>query len=218
MNQLKFDPDLIFQWSAARSIARNLPQPVPDFGGHRVDTYNDKERRRWIFPFMQPGLSELARIVDQPRDYIKLCGTASELAAVLTDDWEIGDPGHIMTFQGKAVQRDVPNGYVMEIKKFDQVTEVRILNGNGELAASGYAVETEQLFVYDRIVTEPAHQRKGLGSVVMGALRTSIHQSGIRELLVATDQGRDLYETLGWNVISPFTTASLSRPLNVGRK
>ena len=212
MNQLQFDPDLIFQWSVARSIARKLPLPVPDFGGHRVDTYNDKERRRWIFPYVQPGLLELARSIDHPTDFIKLCGTASELSAALTDNWVIAEPGHLMTFRGTAVQRKVPTGYMMEIGHSEQGTEVRILNDGGELAASGYAVETATVFVYDRIVTEPGHRRKGLGSVVMGALRASIQRSGVTELLVATDDGRSLYETLGWNVISPFTTASLAQP------
>jgi len=217
MNQQQFDPELIFQWSAARSIARNLPEPVPDFGGHRVDTYSERERRRWVFPFMQEGLSALAHIIDHPGDFIKLCGTASELKAVLTNDWEIGNPGYIMTFEGKVIKRDVaiPNGYVMEISKSDRTTEVRIFNDQSELAASGYAAETEKLFVYDRIATEPDHQRKGLGSIVMSTLRASIHQSGIQELLVATEEGRYLYETLGWKVISPFTSASLNKPRSI---
>jgi GNAT superfamily N-acetyltransferase len=159
---------------------------------------------------MQPGIAELVSIIDQPGDFIKLCGTAAELSAVLTSDWEIAEPGFLMTFQGTAARRTVPSGYVVEVNKSDQVTEVRILNDSGELAASGYAVETDRLFVYDRIVTEPAHQRKGLGSVVMSTLRASIQQTGVKELLVATDAGRSLYESLGWHVISPFTTASLS--------
>jgi GNAT superfamily N-acetyltransferase len=207
----KFDPDLIFQWGIARSLARQLPQPVPEFGGYRVDTYSDTERRRWVFPFMQSGLVELARLIDHPDDFIKLCGAAGELRAVLSDAWAISESGYVMTVQAHAKERDVPAGYVIEIGRSDQVTGVRILSASGALAASGYAAETDALFVYDRIVTQPEHRRKGLGAAVMIALRASIRRRGVQELLVATEQGRCLYETLGWRVVSPYTTASLAR-------
>ncbi len=108
MHRPFFDPDLIFHWSAARALARNLPPPVPEFEGPRVDIYSEIERRRWIFPFMQPGLLELVRTIDHPGDLIKLCGTESELRAVLPNDWVIAAPGHVMTCEVRSAAPPIP--------------------------------------------------------------------------------------------------------------
>lgn len=80
------------------------------------------------------------------------------------------------------------------------------------LAASGYGVETDDAFVYDRIVTSEEHRRKGLGHAVMAALQKLKISPTVPELLVATEQGRALYASLGWQVISPYSTASIAVP------
>jgi GNAT superfamily N-acetyltransferase len=97
----------------------------------------------------------------------------------------------------------------MEIKQIGTIVEARILSPTGILAASGYAAETEQVFVYDRIVTEPGHRRKGLGHALMQALHDARRDTAKRELLVATEDGRALYSTLGWQTISPYSSASI---------
>lgn len=87
--------------------------------------------------------------------------------------------------------------------------EAKIISGSGALAASGYAAEAEGVFVYDRIVTEPEHRRKGLGQVLMQTLHDARQDSGGPQLLVATEDGRALYSSLGWKTISPYSTASI---------
>jgi predicted GNAT family acetyltransferase len=77
------------------------------------------------------------------------------------------------------------------------------------LAASGTAAETAGVFVYDRIITEPDHRRRGLGRGVMAALRETRVDQKTTELLVATDDGRALYTTLNWTVLSTFATAEI---------
>ena len=46
--------------------------------------------------------------------------------------------------------------------------------------------------------TVPEHRRKGYGRLVMGALLDCCRMRGIRLILIATDHGRPLYETLGF--------------------
>jgi GNAT superfamily N-acetyltransferase len=87
------------------------------------------------------------------------------------------------------------------------VCHVAILGEDGTLAASGYAAETSEAFVFDRIVTAPAHRRRGLGAGVMAALRAMRSRHDVPELLVATEEGRCLYQRLGWRVLSPYATA-----------
>ncbi|WP_436674482.1 GNAT family N-acetyltransferase [Micromonospora sp. URMC 107] len=64
--------------------------------------------------------------------------------------------------------------------------------------------------IVDQVATEPAHRRRGLGSVVMRARCDHAAWLGIRTgILVATDDGRALYRALGWTVRSPVSGAFL---------
>jgi GNAT superfamily N-acetyltransferase len=113
-----------------------------------------------------------------------------------------------MTFDGElGAPRAPPPGYQLEVARDERGIAVRVLSHNGEIAASGFAAETPEAFVYDRIVTEPAHQRRGLGLTVMTALGAQRRSRNARHVLVATPEGRALYAALGWTVRSPFATA-----------
>lgn len=71
----------------------------------------------------------------------------------------------------------------------------------------------ERFAIYDRIVTEPAHQRRGLGRAVMHALQAIARAHGRHaNVLVASAQGRALYETLGWRLHAPWATAVIPGP------
>lgn len=112
-----------------------------------------------------------------------------------------------MTGDGWSAERPLPPGYAIETERREAVTAVRIRSSAGEVAASGYAAETPAAFVYDRIATAPGHRRKGLGGAVMHALRGARQSRQALELLVATEEGRMLYETLGWRMLAPYSTA-----------
>lgn len=83
----------------------------------------------------------------------------------------------------------------------------RITAPDGVLAASGHAAEAAGVFIYDRIETAPEHRRRGLGGIVMNALNAHRKSTNAPELLVATEDGRRLYASLGWTVLSPYSTA-----------
>jgi hypothetical protein len=78
MSKRGVDPLLLNTWLSARSIARGLPLPVPEYGGFRVDTNSDAEVARWVFPKMGPGLEGLARSINEPRYFLKLCGATDD--------------------------------------------------------------------------------------------------------------------------------------------
>lgn len=205
------DPALLHAWLAARSIARGLPAPVADHGGFRVDTGSEAETVRWVFPQVA-GLGVLARTIAVPRHVLKLCGTDEELRAVLPAGWQLHALSYFMTAAGHSGEAPVPAGYAVERNCSAAVTAVRIRALTGEIAASGYAAETGDAFVYDRILTAAGHRRRGLGRAVMAALHQAKRNSRTPGLLVATEAGRALYETLGWRTISPYSTASISSP------
>lgn len=212
MSERGLDPQLVNAWLTARSIARGLPMPVPDRGGFRVDTQSDAEVKRWVFPKTGPGLEWLTHSITEPRYLLKLCGSADELLTVLPSGWEIHAPGYFMRASRSPGETSLSKGYRIDTKRIGMVVEVRILSDTGALAASGYAAETSDVFVYDRIVTAPEHRRKGLGQMVMATLHAAKQQANAVELLVATEEGRALYSTLGWQMISAFSTASVVTP------
>jgi len=211
MNTRGVDPDIVYAWLCGRSLARGVPQPVADQGGFRVDTGTEAEISRWVFPTVGPGLVALARGLQDPRYLLKLCGEAHELRSILPDGWQVEGGHFFMASSGARFEAAPIEGSIVVVRN-DAVIAVRIVAKDGMLAASGYAGETPDAFVYDRIVTAPAHRRQGLGRAVMAALQGARRYPGTPELLVATEAGRALYERLGWRTLSAYSTATIGRP------
>ena len=202
------DPLLVKGWLSARSVARGFPAPVPDHGGLRVDTALPNETRRHVFAYPTDGLRELAKAVSLPRIFIKLCGSTEELRALVPPRWQIQSASYMMTYEGEiGGQVQLPAGYRIEVSKAGSVTAARILAAGDDIAASGFAAELDGVFIYDRIVTDAAHRRQGLGRAIMATLGSARNSSASKQVLVATEDGRRLYSSLGWTIHSPYATA-----------
>lgn len=204
------DPKLVFAWQAAHSIARSSPPPVRDREGFRVDTHSEKEVKRWVFPQLCDGLRAIAHEITAPRHYLKLCGSDEELRSALPARWEVRPANYFMMMA--AANRDtqpLPNGYRMELHRAGPVIRACIIAPDGDLAASGCAAETADVFIYDRIETAQDHRRKGLGVAVMIALGAAKKSLASPQLLVATEDGRNLYANLGWKVLAPLAAATI---------
>jgi len=202
------DPKLIFAWQSGHSLARGSPLPVHDRGGFRVDTQSEKEVKRWVFPRLCEGLRAIAHDIDAPRHYLTLCGSNEELRGALPPRWELQPINYFMMAPAAAhATKSLPDGYRIELRKDGRVSRASVIAPNGDLAASGCAAETSDVFVYDRIETAPDHRRKGLGIGVMNALGESRTSALIPQVLVATEDGRNLYENLGWVVLAPIAAA-----------
>jgi len=74
-----------------------------------------------------------------------------------------------------------------------------LVRADGELAARGSVAVVDDYAVYDRIITEEAFRRRGLGSFVMRALTSGVMEDDVTSgLLMASADGRALYGFLGW--------------------
>jgi GNAT superfamily N-acetyltransferase len=212
MNKLA-DAELLEGWLRARSIARNLPQPVPDRGGLRVDTAMPEELRRYVFAGPSPAITQLAQEIHEPYVLIKMCGPGALLQSLVPQRWQLQAPGYLMTREaGRNPVPSLPPGYWLQVQTENHVTTARIFADDDTLAASGYAVEYEGVFVFDRIATAPAHQHQGLGAAVMAALGTAQQSQAAQRVLVATEAGRGLYSTIGWSVRSHYATVAIKPP------
>jgi GNAT superfamily N-acetyltransferase len=203
------DPVLVRGWLAARSLSRGLPAPVADHGGWRVDTNGAVERRRYVFAEAGPGFTALVATIAEPGIFVKLCADADTFRTLLPPRWTITDANCMMVPEHPVGEpRAVPPGYRLATIRDGGVTHATITAPDGGLAASGYAAELDGIFVYDRIVVEAPHRRRGLGRALMMALGESCNSSA-RPVLTATAMGAALYETLGWRMYAPYTTATI---------
>jgi hypothetical protein len=188
------DPDLLKAWLRGRSLARGLPAPVPDLGGFRVDTNSELEICRWIFASPTSGLCKLGLLINEPRYFLKLCGSANSLQQALPSAWTVTGGHWFMMFQGNlAPQESLPSGYKLEVKRSGPVANVEVRTQGGQVAASGHSAETDGAFVYDRIETDPGHRRRGLARAVMVALGSCLADRSALHLLTATAEGEKLY-------------------------
>lgn len=204
------DTGLIGKWLRARSICHGLPPPVADRGGWRLDTAQPGELRRYVFGAPCDGLRELGESIVIPRVFLKLCGSAEELRALLPPRWHLDEPRHVMVAGEWPAAAPLAAGYTLRLTRVGVVTTAHVVTDDGAIAASGYAAEWGSVFIYDRIETAPAHRRRGLAACMMQALRQVRRDAFSTEILVATSAGQALYASLGWRTISPYSTAFLT--------
>lgn len=218
MLQTVLPDDIFLAWIRGWAITREVAPPVPHADGFRIDVGLPRQAARYVFQAPSPTLRKLGAAIAQPWVYLKACATPDELRALLPSNWRIEDEHHMMVcgtlpFPGGA---RVPAGYSLRIDEEDARNgrvHVDVLAPDGALAASGHAALDRELAIYDRIVTDPAHRRRGLGRAVMHALQVLARAHGRHAgVLVATGQGRQLYESLGWTTHAPWATAVIPGP------
>jgi GNAT superfamily N-acetyltransferase len=77
-----------------------------------------------------------------------------------------------------------------------------VVRSGDAVAASGQVLVINGTAVFDKIVTEPAFQRRGLGSFIMKALAAQAFEHDVEDgLLLASLDGQKLYSHLGWTSV-----------------
>lgn len=203
------DAGLLFAWLTARSMARDLPLPIAEHGGWRVETGLPDEIRRYVFAGPSAEIHKLASNIHSAHIPIKMCGSGEQLLRLLPPQWQLLPGRFLMTHEGKPAAYDLPVGYRIEMPTKHLISLARIFARDGSIAASARAVEYAGVFIVDSVVVSPAHRRRGLGRALMAALAGTQTEAGARRVLVATEDGLKLYLSLGWHIQSPYSTATL---------
>ncbi len=197
-------------WVEGWTVSRRTPKPVDTPWGLSIAVGLPTQTVRHVL--LDADVETARGLVDsvtEPATWIKAFLEPEVMRPWFRSGWEPDSPGFLMSVDLRPSAVQLPDGYSATVETADGVTCVRILAADGELAAGGKTGRPDApdaACVFDRISTEKAHQRLGLGTAVMGTLANAAVENGAATgVLGATDQGRALYETLGWKVIAPLT-------------
>lgn len=202
-------PELVMAWGRGWTVSRRTAPPVAVAGGFRVDVGLPGHRVRHILhSHTHDSLAALADRQTEAGNWIRIAGPTALLRQALPPDWTMDAAGHLMTTAFTAGRVDAPHGYVIEVETEGDRAVARARDEHGEAAASAQLGRTGAFGVIDQVRTEPAHQRRGLGTALMSALSDRATELGATTgILVGTDAGRALYEALGWTYRSDFPGA-----------
>ena len=203
---------LLRLWVQGWAVSRGVPPPVAHSDGWRVDVGLPQHKRRHVFPHISQTLRVLGETIIAPWDYLIACATSDELRAALPARWHVEAQTYFMRFDGPPPPAPaLPGGYELEVAAQGSLVVARVLAADGTLAATGYMAIAEDAAIFDRISTDVAHRRRGLGHAVMCALDAASRTLGARRgLLGATADGYAMYRTLGWHVQAPFVSGAIA--------
>jgi GNAT superfamily N-acetyltransferase len=208
----KIEPGLIRRWVDGWTLARSLP------GAEPVEPAEDGLRSECD----QPGREVEVFALRADEDPDSVARLASAVAAARQTTWltvptlhagrveaVLGAAGlellqrsdRFMTTDLTGHPHHAPAApYERVVLTEGPVTVVSLLAPSGEVAARGTIAVAGGDAVADRIETDPAHRRRGLGRAVMSALAQAAVSQGARTgLLIASEEGRHLYASVGWH-------------------
>ncbi|GAB3007296.1 hypothetical protein GCM10023080_086140 [Streptomyces pseudoechinosporeus] len=203
-------------WVDGWVVSRGAAPPVVEPWGYTVDVGLPEHVTRHLLAATNEAVEEavvrkVASGVTGAGVWLKVFADPSVVGPWLGDDWWVDPvPGFLMSapLTADTPAPPVPDGYHLRTWSRGGVIRALVTATDGSWAAHGKIAPTGTTAVADQIETAPAHRRKGLGRLVMGTLaRAALAQGAETGVLGGTPEGRALYESLGWKVVAPLTSA-----------
>ncbi|MCL6218943.1 GNAT family N-acetyltransferase [Zunongwangia pacifica] len=201
--------NIIEKWLRAWSLSRQVSLPVRYKSGFRVDVGEKKQKVRYVFPVLNKDFFQLSKNISDPWIFLKVCASPEEFKDIVSPKWKIQPQGYMMsclkqmTFQNGFLGSE----YTLEKESYNSTYVIRVVTYGGQLASIGRVVLLDDMAVYDRIITDINHRKKGLATFVMSELeKIAISKGVFKNFLVATEEGKILYESLGWELYSLYSS------------
>ena len=198
-------PDILKKWLTAWSLSRELPLPIAYKSGFKVEVGDVKQKERYVFAELNEDFIELSNIINEPWIFLKTFASPEEIKGRVSEKWTFQPQGYVMVCSEPMVfpNRHLDTEYKFEFYDYNSTFVVKILTQNNEQVAIGHVVLVDDIAVYDRIITDINHRRKGLATTIIKELEKTVLAKGItKNVLVATEEGKQLYQSLGWEVHS----------------
>ncbi len=195
-----------FDWAFGYCAARGYAQPVAASFPSALwfDVGKPDQTARLILGNVSGEAAAVAfAAVEAPNIFVDIAAPRDAILPHAPPHWRPRDPMWLM-----AAGTDMPSArptpdFTIEVDESAHRFEAIARDANGALAARGVLGMHRTTAVYDQIVTEPRFGRRGLGSAIMAELgRRAARRGATRCLLVATRDGKALYERLGWTLCS----------------
>ncbi|GAA3936422.1 hypothetical protein GCM10023085_17330 [Actinomadura viridis] len=202
-------PALIVAWGRGWAVSRGVAEPVEVPGGFRADVGRHGHRVRYVLHTWDTDLiADLSRQVTEPGTWIKVSGRATDLRGALPARWIMDSAAYLMSAPFAVGAGVPPASYELLVTGDGEAIIATVVDAAGAVAASGRLAPAGEYGVIDQVQTAPEHRRQGLATTVMRALSDHAARNGLRTgVLVATQDGRRLYRTLGWTVRSEIAAA-----------
>ncbi|WP_327343583.1 GNAT family N-acetyltransferase [Streptomyces europaeiscabiei] len=152
--------------------------------------------------------------------WLKVFAESSRVGPWLGEGWWVDpEPGCLVSVRLRTHEAPalVPDGYRLRSWTSGGVTRVMVAAPDGSWAARGQIAPTGATALVDQIETSPDHRHRhrglglGLGTIVMRTLtRAALEQGAEVGALGGTPDGRALYESPGWRVEAPPTSAKFT--------
>lgn len=205
-------------WVDGWVVSRGASPPLVEPWGYTIDVGTAEHVTRHVLDAMNDAVEErtvrkVADAVTGAGVWLKVFDDPATVGAWLGENWWIDpEPGYLMSAPLTAMETPaVPDGYRLRVWTRAGVTRVMLAAPDGSWAARGQIAPTGRTAVVDQVETSPAHRRRGLGSFVMRTLaQEAVTQGAERGVLGGTRDGRALYESLGWQVEAPLTSAKFT--------
>ncbi|WP_329122753.1 GNAT family N-acetyltransferase [Streptomyces sp. NBC_01465] len=195
-------------WIRGWIVSRGTSDPIAEPWGFTIDVGQAKHVSRHVVPAPdETAVRKLVAATTAPGTWLKLFADDETVRPWLGPGWQFDQPGFLMTTPLSPARPELPAGYTLTSWTRGGVTRVLVRTPEGHFAARGQIAPTGATAVADQIETSPAHQRKGLGSLVMRTLQNTAYEAGATTgVLVGTPEGQALYAALGWCTISPMAS------------
>ncbi|GLZ80264.1 hypothetical protein Afil01_50710 [Actinorhabdospora filicis] len=212
---------LIRDWQAGWGLARSLSPAADVPGGLKATLGLPGRAHEYIAlgdePSVVTGLAREVATGAEPSWLTVMTGDLDRTVALMRAEG-LAPFAETETFMttglGGHPRREAPEGYAVAVTVEDRGGAGGLVRAevtrDGELAASGVMAVVGATGVAHTIATDPAHRRRGLGSVVMAALSGAAVGAGASVgVLIASADGERLYTSLGWDVLATVVSARL---------
>ena len=197
-------------WVEGWAVSRGAAEPAPSPWGFTIDVGLSQHVMRHVLTTAdEPTVRKITEDATAPNVWLKAFVPPETLTPWLAPGWSLAaGPGFLMSAPLRASRTEVPDGYRLHTWSRAGVTRALVRTPDDAFAARGQVAVTGSTAVVDQVETDPAHQRRGLGRLVMATLAdVAAGQGAAVGVLGATPEGRALYERLGWRVLAPLTSA-----------
>ncbi len=203
------DPHWVAVWTRGWSMSRGVAPPVPAYGGWHIDVGLPDQQARYVFAAVSHHVRRASMEIDRQHTFLKACTEPEALTHHLAAGWILRPQGFFMDWPNlSAGKYSLAAGYDMSVVSVRQNVWTIEASTQGCVAARGSVLIVDRFAIFDRIETDASHRRKGLGRAIMAQLASiAVTEGATHRLLVATPDGRALYETMGWRLHSPYSTA-----------